>query len=54
MGGCQLSTSQAPVWSAKDAANLSHTIVHNVEQVLQGKHLQVEQALAAVMAGGHV
>jgi len=49
-----LSTSQAPVWSAKDAANLSHTIVHNVEQVLQGKHQQVELALAAVMAGGHV
>ena len=49
-----MSTSQAPVWSANDAANLSRTIVHNVEQVLQGKHQQVEQALAAVMAGGHV
>lgn len=49
-----MNTSQAPVWSAKDASSLSHTIVDNVEQVLQGKHVQVEQALAAVMAGGHV
>ena len=48
--------SQAPatVWSAQDCARLAQTIVNNVEKVLQGKHQQVELALAAVVAGGHL
>lgn len=41
-------------WTAKDSAQLAAAIVKNVEQVLQGKHQQVELALAAVVAGGHL
>jgi MoxR-like ATPase len=33
---------------------LAQTIVQNVEHVLEGKHQQVELALAAIVAGGHV
>lgn len=47
-------TPQPRVWSAKDSAHLAQTIVQNVEKVLEGKHQQVELALAAVVAGGHL
>lgn len=36
------------------ATQLAQTIVRNVEKVLVGKHQQVELALAAVVAGGHL
>jgi MoxR-like ATPase len=49
-----LSQTHTVAWSAPDCAHLAQSIVHNVEQVLQGKHLQVELALAAVVAGGHL
>ncbi len=39
---------------AQSGAPLAQAIVRNVEQVLQGKHLQVEWALAAMVASGHV
>ncbi len=45
---------RAAVWSAQDSARLTRTILDNVERVLQGKHPQVELALAAVVAGGHL
>lgn len=35
-------------------AELSQAIVRNIEKVLVGKHQQVELALAAVVAGGHL
>ena len=38
----------------QSGAQLAQAIVRNVEQVLQGKHQQVEWALAAMVAGGHV
>ncbi len=38
----------------KPAAELSQAIVRNIEKVLVGKHQQVELALAAVVAGGHL
>lgn len=44
----------ASAWSARDSARLAQSIVQNVEKVLQGKHRQVELALAAVVAGGHL
>lgn len=49
-----MSQTQAHAWSAQDAAQLAQTIVQNVEKVLEGKHQQVELALAAVVAGGHL
>lgn len=49
-----MSQVQATAWSAQDCARLAQTIVNNVEKVLQGKHQQVELALAAVVAGGHL
>ncbi len=39
---------------ANDLALLARAIVLNVEKVLQGKHQQVELALATVVAGGHL
>lgn len=50
----QLSQPQAPAWTARHSAQLAQTIVANVEKVLEGKHQQVELALAAVVAGGHL
>ncbi len=38
----------------KPAMELSQAIVRNIEKVLVGKHQQVELALAAVVAGGHL
>lgn len=35
-------------------AQLAQEIVRNVEKVLEGKHAQVELALAAMVAGGHL
>lgn len=35
-------------------AQLAREIVRNVEKVLEGKHAQVELALAAMVAGGHL
>jgi MoxR-like ATPase len=49
-----LSQAQASAWTPQESAQLAKTIVHNVEQVLEGKHQQVELALAAIVAGGHV
>ena len=49
-----MSQTTASAWSAQDGARLAQTIVANVEKVLQGKHQQVELALAAVVAGGHL
>lgn len=43
-----------PQASSQACAPLAQAIVRNVEQVLQGKHLQVELALAAMVAGGHL
>lgn len=43
-------SSQIPTSSAQ----LGHAIVRNVETVLQGKHRQVELALATMVAGGHL
>ncbi|CAN7548194.1 MoxR family ATPase [Acidovorax sp. LjRoot118] len=45
--------------TATDAAQQPHArtaqaIIHNVEKILQGKHQQVELALAAIVAGGHL
>lgn len=44
----------ASEWTSKESAQLAGTIVQNVEKVLEGKHQQVELALAAIVAGGHV
>lgn len=41
-------------WTYKQSAQLAQVIVQNIETVLQGKRKQVELALAAVVAGGHV
>jgi MoxR-like ATPase len=41
-------------FSTVKAAQLARAIAHNIEKVLQGKHQQVELALAAVVAGGHL
>lgn len=49
-----MSQTHSSGWTAKDSAHLATAIVKNVEQVLQGKHQQVELALAAVVAGGHL
>lgn len=49
-----MSLPSAPVWSAQDCARAAQSIVQNVEKVLQGKHAEVEQALAAMVAGGHL
>lgn len=49
-----MTQTHAPAWSAQDSAQLARTIVQNVEKVLEGKHQQVELALAAVVAGGHL
>lgn len=49
-----MSQTHAGGWTAKNSAQLAAAIVQNVEQVLQGKHRQVELALAAVVAGGHL
>ena len=38
----------------KFPANIAQKIVRNVEKVLEGKHQQVELALAAIVAGGHL
>ena len=40
--------------STTDAAHLARTLVSNIEKVLQGKQAQVELALAAIVAGGHL
>lgn len=45
---------QADATSIKASAHVAQTIVGNVEMVLQGKHQQVELALAAIVAGGHL
>ena len=45
---------QTRAWSAKDSAHLAQSIVQNVEKVLEGKRQQVELALAAIVAGGHL
>ena len=39
---------------ATEAAHLARTLVSNIEKVLQGKQQQVELALAAIVAGGHL
>lgn len=40
--------------SIKVSTHIAQTIVRNVETVLEGKHQQVELALAAIVAGGHL
>src|SRR6218665_1141415 len=40
--------------AAKPAQELAQTIIGNIEKVLVGKRPQVELALAAVVAGGHL
>jgi MoxR-like ATPase len=47
----QNTTAEAAV---QDAARFAQGIVRNIEKVLEGKHQQVELALATVMAGGHL
>ena len=49
-----MSQDTAGTWMPKQSAQLAQAIVHNIEKVLQGKRQQVELALAAVAAGGHV
>jgi MoxR-like ATPase len=49
-----MSQDMAGAWLPKQSAQLAQAIVHNIEKVLQGKRQQVELALAAVVAGGHV
>jgi len=49
-----MSQDTAGIWMPKQSAQLAQAIVHNIEKVLQGKRQQVELALAAVVAGGHV
>lgn len=41
-------------WSVDEAHQFARLIVSNVEMVLEGKHRQVELALAAIVAGGHL
>ncbi|SFD56758.1 AAA family ATPase [Paracidovorax konjaci] len=36
------------------AAALAQQVIHNIERVLKGKRAQIELALAAIVAGGHV
>lgn len=40
--------------AAQQCARTAQAIVHNIEKVLEGKHQQVELALAAIVAGGHL
>lgn len=42
------------ICSPTQAAHTAQDIVRNIEKVLVGKHRQVELALAAVIAGGHL
>jgi MoxR-like ATPase len=41
-------------WPAERAAQMASAVVANVEKVLVGKHRQVETALAALIAEGHL
>ncbi len=41
-------------WTSENSAQLALSIVQNIEKVLEGKHQQVELALAAIVAGGHL
>lgn len=41
-------------WTPQQSAQLGLAIVQNIEKVLQGKRQQVELALAAVVAAGHI
>ncbi len=41
-------------WAVEHATRFAQNIVSNVEKVLVGKHQQVELALAALVAGGHL
>lgn len=41
-------------WAAAHSAQVASAVIANVEQVLVGKRAQVETALAAVIAGGHL
>ena len=43
-----------PKGPATDTVQLAKALIQNVETVLEGKHKQVEIALAAIVAGGHV
>lgn len=45
---------QTDASSVNVSAHVAQTIVRNVEKVLEGKHQQVELALAAIVAGGHL
>jgi len=49
-----MSQTQTRAWAADDSTRLARSIVGNVEQVLEGKHHQVELALATMVAGGHL
>ncbi len=53
-GEIALNPSQASALPASECTRLAQAIVRNVEQVLRGKHQQVELALAAILAGGHL
>jgi MoxR-like ATPase len=53
-GEFALNPTQVSALPAPDCTRLAQAIVRNVEQVLQGKHQQVELALAAILAGGHL
>lgn len=49
-----MSEIHASDWSPKESSHLARAIVQSIEKVFQGKHKQVELALAAIVAGGHV
>ena len=50
----QASEASAAAQAASHSTRTAQAIVHNVEKVLEGKHRQVELALAAIVAGGHL
>jgi MoxR-like ATPase len=54
IGENQLDPTQVDAFSMKVSAHLAQTIICNVKKGLQGKQQQVELALAAIVAGGHL
>ena len=49
-----MSSIPASAVAAQQCAQLAQSIVQNVEKVLEGKRPQIELALAAIVAGGHL
>lgn len=43
-----------PDWSAQGDAQLAQAVIRNIQLLIRGNHKQIELAVAALVAGGHV